>query len=389
MSTRVLGVFGTPQDTTALVQHEGRTIRVPVPPALRAAVEQSTGGALPPTLAEQLLAGGDLGPRAVTYDDNTRFSDGTAGSAFDPRTGAFPAVAAGVGAAATRGLTPSEELMGGSAQLPEDMEQRIFSGLLQRGVPDPVARGIIANMIAESRLDPGINEAAPLVPGSRGGFGLNQWTGPRRRALEAAATERGIPVNDLDFQLDYTLEELQGPEASAWRALQGIEDPVEAARIYSNRFLRPGIPHMDRRLGEATRLAGRDFAVALEPLSVSNMGPAPQGPFPPRFEDVQNDPQASPTQTRFEAPDPEAAIRARLAAGAPAPEATQAALGEASQTFGERLMAGFEDLPEAFQYLQLMDNSSTMRVPAPPPINRGRQNTGAQALQRMGIRGLA
>lgn len=136
------------------------------------------------------------------------------------------------------------------------MEREILAGLVQRGIPLHIAQGIVANMIAESRLDPGINEAAPIVPGSRGGYGLNQWTGPRRRALETAAQERGVPVNDLNFQLDYTLEELQGPERSAWAALQGARDATEAARIYSERFLRPGIPHMDRRLSEAARLAG-------------------------------------------------------------------------------------------------------------------------------------
>lgn len=135
-------------------------------------------------------------------------------------------------------------------------EPLVIQGLVQRGVPLHIAQGIAANMIAESRLDPGINEIAPLVPGSRGGFGLNQWTGPRRRALEAAADQRGVPVNDLDFQLDYTMEELQGTENRAWQALQGASNAEEAARLYSERFLRPGIPHLDARLAHARRIAG-------------------------------------------------------------------------------------------------------------------------------------
>lgn len=136
------------------------------------------------------------------------------------------------------------------------MERQILAGLVQRGIPLHVAQGIVANMIAESRLDPGINEIAPLVPGSRGGFGLNQWTGPRRRALEAEAARLGVPVDDLDFQLDFTLQELRGPERAAWNALQSAQDAETAARIYSERFLRPGIPNMDHRLEQARRLAG-------------------------------------------------------------------------------------------------------------------------------------
>lgn len=132
----------------------------------------------------------------------------------------------------------------------------IIGGLVARGIPLHIAQGMVANMMAESRLDPGINEIAPLVPGSRGGFGLNQWTGPRRRQFEAYAQERGVPFNDLDTQLDFTLWELQNTERGAWNALQGADDPVEAARIYSERFLRPGIPHMDRRLAYAEQFSG-------------------------------------------------------------------------------------------------------------------------------------
>jgi hypothetical protein len=136
------------------------------------------------------------------------------------------------------------------------MEQEIVAGLVARGLPLHVAQGIVANMKAESGLQPGINEIAPVVPGSRGGFGLNQWTGPRRVAYEEFASARGKPLDDLQTQLDYTLYELQGPESAAYTDLQGTDDPLEAARVYSEKFLRPGIPNMDKRLGYAADLAG-------------------------------------------------------------------------------------------------------------------------------------
>lgn len=136
------------------------------------------------------------------------------------------------------------------------MEQQIIAELVARGLSLPVAQGIVANMKAESNLHPGINEIAPVVPGSRGGYGLNQWTGPRRVAYEQFAAERGAPLDDLQTQLDFTLYELQGPERAAYTALQGVQDPIEAARIYSEQFLRPGIPNMGKRLGYAADLAG-------------------------------------------------------------------------------------------------------------------------------------
>ena len=155
------------------------------------------------------------------------------------------------------------------------MEQQVLSGLLSRGIPQHIAKGMVANMIAESGLNPGINEIKPLIPGSRGGFGLNQWTGPRRRAFEAFAQERGRPLDDLDTQLDFTVYELQGPEAKAWGAIQQASDPIEAARLYSERFLRPGIPNMNKRLGEAARLAGMPAPQGGQTVQRSTMNAPP------------------------------------------------------------------------------------------------------------------
>ena len=131
-----------------------------------------------------------------------------------------------------------------------------INGLIQRGMPDHIAKGFVANYMAESRLDPGVNEEAPTVAGSRGGFGLYQLTGPRRRQYEAYASQRGVALDDPDAQMDFMMEELQTTEKSAWSAIQTAKDPVEAARLVSERFLRPGTPHIENRLNNARRLAG-------------------------------------------------------------------------------------------------------------------------------------
>lgn len=146
------------------------------------------------------------------------------------------------------------------------MEQQIIAGLMARGLSEAQAKGVVANMIAESRLNPGINEIAPVVPGSRGGYGLNQWTGPRRRQYEEYAQTQGAPLDDLNTQLDFTMWELQNTERRAGDALRAADDPVEAARVYSEMFLRPGVPHMDRRMSEAARLAGLSVGPAGGPI---------------------------------------------------------------------------------------------------------------------------
>lgn len=152
----------------------------------------------------------------------------------------------------------------------------ILGGLVARGIPLHVAQGIVANMQAESGLNPGINEVSPLVPGSRGGYGLNQWTGPRRVQYEAFAAERGASPDDLNTQLDFTLWELQNTEKAAWSRLQGAQNAEDAARIYSDAFLRPGIPHMDRRLAYARDLAGMAPTYAAPPAQNALAPPPPE-----------------------------------------------------------------------------------------------------------------
>ena len=137
----------------------------------------------------------------------------------------------------------------------------IINGLMQRGIPRHVAIGIAANMAVESDgFKPDVNEYAPVVPGSRGGYGLNQWTGPRRVQFEQFAKSRGVDPSDVDAQLDFTLWELQNTEKRAGDALMSAQTPEDATRIYSEQFLRPGIPHLDRRLGYAAQLSGNALA---------------------------------------------------------------------------------------------------------------------------------
>jgi hypothetical protein len=135
------------------------------------------------------------------------------------------------------------------------IEQRILDGLVARGIPAPAAIGIVSRMRAESNLNPAINEIAPIVPGSRGGYGLNQWTGPRRKQFEAFAASVGKPVDDLEAQLDFTVWELQNTEKAAGDAVLAAKTPEEAARLYMEKYLRPGIPHRDMSVGGKNALA--------------------------------------------------------------------------------------------------------------------------------------
>lgn len=132
----------------------------------------------------------------------------------------------------------------------------IRAGLIDRGLPEHVADGFVMNFQDESGLNPGINEIAPTVPGSRGGFGLAQWTGPRRRALESFAAQQGANISDPNVQLDFLMTELQGPEAGAAKSIFAAQDSGQAAAAIVNSFLRPAESHRAAREARYTGGAG-------------------------------------------------------------------------------------------------------------------------------------
>lgn len=159
---------------------------------------------------------------------------------------------------------------------------QIVAGLVARGVPQVAAIGLAGNLAVESGLNPGINELAPVVPGSRGGWGLAQWTGPRRRQFEDFARNRGVGFDDLNAQLDFLAWELGNTEQRAARALYGAATPAEAARIASEQFFRPGIPHLDRRISEAERIAGMGIASQQPQTAPQMTAQAPSQMMPPQ-----------------------------------------------------------------------------------------------------------
>lgn len=163
-------------------------------------------------------------------------------STFGVEPGRYASAAAPFEAGKPFGITPG---VAPGAAVPPDA---LIEGLVSRGLPRHVAEGFAMNAQDESGLNPGINEASPLVPGSRGGFGLMQWTGPRRKQLEAFAAQRGASVSDPNVQMDFLMAELQGPERAAARSILAAQDAGSAGAAIVNDFLRPAEEHRARRV---------------------------------------------------------------------------------------------------------------------------------------------
>lgn len=110
------------------------------------------------------------------------------------------------------------------------------------------AAGVVGQLGHESAGLQAINEYQPAVPGSRGGFGWAQWTGPRRRQFEAFAADRRLDIADPEANYQFLLHELSStPEGRVLDSLRQAPDAQTAGRIFTDRFLRPGVPAYDSR----------------------------------------------------------------------------------------------------------------------------------------------
>ena len=134
-----------------------------------------------------------------------------------------------------------------------DRVTHAFNRFTQAGVPREVAAGLVGNLMQESGA-----EIDPAAVGDNGNaFGAAQHNGPRRHALFAFADAKGVDPTDFDAQIDFILHEGKTTEKKAWDAILAAPDAASAARIASERFWRPGTPHVERRVGYANSVYER------------------------------------------------------------------------------------------------------------------------------------
>lgn len=147
-----------------------------------------------------------------------------------------------------------------------DNARRIFTYFRQQGYSPSAAAGIVGNTQQESSNNPN----AP-------GGGLIQGQGGR--------TSSG----SLDQQLRGVLSELQGPERGTSQALKRAKGPREAARIFSERFERPGIPMLSNRERYAAQALQRYGGIDPHVAQAGQMAAA----IAPHLEEPQPQPQSS------------------------------------------------------------------------------------------------
>lgn len=114
----------------------------------------------------------------------------------------------------------------------------------KRGHNNPgfIAAAFVGNFMHEAgpRLEPNTNEDQPAVSGSRGGYGLAQWTGKRRRVpLEEYALKHNAYVGNLALQLSFVTHELEGSMSFVFSYLKDDQTLESATETVFSQYENP------------------------------------------------------------------------------------------------------------------------------------------------------
>lgn len=136
-----------------------------------------------------------------------------------------------------------------------DAGRRLLTDLMNDfGLTREQAAGFVGNLDHETGGFKFMQEIEPVVPGSRGGYGFAQWTGPRRKQFEAWASENQKDLGSYEANYGFLKHELENtPEGRVLDSLRSAQTVEDAATVVSKKFLRPGIPHLDSRIARASR----------------------------------------------------------------------------------------------------------------------------------------
>lgn len=163
----------------------------------------------------------------------------------------------------------------------QDIATRLLSDLQRDyNLTREQAAGVVGNLMHESGGFNSLQEIKPLVPGSRGGYGYAQWTGPRRNAFEDYAASNRLDPASYEANYGFLRHELANDpyERRQFNTVRNAQTAEEAARLISQNYLRPGIPHMDSRINYANQLMSGSQGAGLPIMSYAQQQQAASTP---------------------------------------------------------------------------------------------------------------
>ena len=116
-----------------------------------------------------------------------------------------------------------------------NFQQSTLAFFKNKGLTDSQAKGIVGNLMQESRGNHTVTNK------SSGAFGLAQWVGPRKERL----IQRYGPNPTVQQQLEFIWEELNTTENKAFQKLLNTNTVADATRAFANHFERAGKGEMN------------------------------------------------------------------------------------------------------------------------------------------------
>ena len=148
----------------------------------------------------------------------------------------------------------------GKAANSSDRGNRYMTTLTGAGMSREQAAALTGNMFVESDGFRAYEEYSPNAYGTRGAGDL-QWTNAggsnRRSNFEKYAADNGFDPKSFEANSGFLLSELQGNYGNHWTngaSYQGFlntKSVQEASNYLQNNYIRPGVPHTQRRLNAA------------------------------------------------------------------------------------------------------------------------------------------
>jgi hypothetical protein len=196
-------------------------------------------------------------PASMMPERNAPMIGGGAGGAVSPGGGADSPVGK------FKGSTFSTKAPGVMRQLMADF-----------GLTREQAAGILGNLGHESAGFRQMQEQRPMIPGSRGGWGWAQWTGPRRRAFEKWVAERGLDPKSDEANYGFLRHELQTSQRGALAAVKRQSSAMGAMQAFELEFERSGVKAWGSRQKWTQRALD---AFKADPKAVAGASPASNG----------------------------------------------------------------------------------------------------------------
>ena len=136
-----------------------------------------------------------------------------------------------------------------------------MSLLTNNGMSREQAAALTGHLEVESDRFRADTEYAPNAYGTRG-RGHLQWTdtgtsGGRRTNFENFSRSKGLDPKSFEANSQFLLSEMKGNHGNHWTnggSYQGFLETrsvEEASRYLQNNYIRPGVPHTERRLSAA------------------------------------------------------------------------------------------------------------------------------------------